>query len=123
MKFDVVKQTENPLFGRKEVRLEMDHESSPKKSEVEALISEKFSSPVENIKIKSISGNFGTRRFTIVANIYGSAQDKDRIEIKSKKERDAEKKMIAERIKAEAEARKAAKAPKESTENSEGESA
>jgi len=46
----------------------------------------------ENIKIKTIKGSFGSRNFIIVANIYKSKEDMDKLEIKKKKELKIDKK-------------------------------
>ena len=50
-------------------------------------LAEKFSVPEENIKIKGIHGKFGSKIFSIAANIYASAEAKDAVEIKKKKEK------------------------------------
>ncbi|MCX6749304.1 MAG: hypothetical protein NTW17_00985, partial [Candidatus Pacearchaeota archaeon] len=63
------------------------------------LLSKKFDAPAENIKIKSIKGNFGANNFSIEANIYSSKQEKDIVELKKKKEGGAapKKEPVAEK--------------------------
>ena len=113
MENKIIQEKENPLFNRKEVVLEIVSRVSPSNSEVQKLVSEKFSAPEEKIKIKGIYGNFGTHGFTVYANIYKTVKDKETTEIKSKKEREKDKKAFEERAKIEAEERKKSKETKE----------
>ncbi len=107
-KIKILEEKENPLFNRNEVILEITNEVVPSNKEVEKLISEKFSSNPQKIKIKKIEGRFGSKNFKIIANIYSSENDKNNIEIKTKKQRDAEKKAAEEeRKKAKEEKKKA----------------
>lgn len=108
METKIIEEKENPVFNRKEVVLEVVSEISPSNNEISKLIAEKFSSSEDKIKIKGIYGNFGTQIFTVYASVYKTVEDKDKTEIKTKKERDAEKKAEEERIKVEAEAKKKA---------------
>ncbi len=83
--FKILEEKENQLFNRKEIQVSIEAEVTPSNSDIEKLISEKFSTQIENIKIKKISGKFGSKTFTIFANIYASKKDKENIEPKSKK--------------------------------------
>ena len=86
------KELENPLFKRKEIEILVSSKIVPNYSEVSKILSEKFSTKSENIRIKQIKGKFGTKEFVIIANIYASPQDKEAIEIMSKKEKGQKKK-------------------------------
>ncbi|MFH1310895.1 MAG: hypothetical protein ABIH65_00635 [Nanoarchaeota archaeon] len=90
MELKINEERENLLFNRKEIKGYIKSEISPSRVEVSKLLSEKFSVPAENIKIKGINGKFGTRIFDIEANIYSSQKDKDEIELKKKKEKTTE---------------------------------
>lgn len=96
METKIIEKKNNPLFNREEVVLEVVSNVSPSNSSVAKLIAEKFSSSEDKVKIKGIYGNFGTHVFTIHANVYKTIGDKEKIEIKTKKERDAEKKAKTE---------------------------
>ena len=109
MELKIIKEKENPLFNRKEVVMELNSAVSPKNTEVLDLVSKKFSVPEEQIKLKGIYGKFGASIFEISANIYETVKDKEDTEIKTKKERDAEKKAFEDRIKATAEEMKKSK--------------
>lgn len=89
--FKILNEKENPLFSRKELQVSVEAEITPSHLNVEKLISEKFSIPVEKIKIKKISGKFGSKTFIITANIYSSKEDKNKIESEKKKESGEEK--------------------------------
>ena len=82
--FKILEEKENPLFNRKEIQTSIEAEITPNSLDVKKLISEKFSTQIENIKIKKISGKFGSKTFTITANIYSSKEDKDKIEPEKK---------------------------------------
>ena len=113
MREKLIEEKQNDLFNRKEVVLEISSDISPSNTDVQKLIAEKFSVSEANIKVKGIYGNFGTHEFTIYANVYKTVQDKETTEIKTKKERNAEKKAEEERIKAILEEKKKAAKPKE----------
>jgi ribosomal protein S24E len=93
MEFKIISEIKNPLFDRKEIEGEIRTNITPSRTDVAKLLSEKFSVPVENIKIRTILGKFGSKIFIINANIYSSKEDKDKIEIKKKKDIEAEKKL------------------------------
>jgi len=86
MELKIINETENPLFNRKEIQLSLKADTTPSREEVVKIISEKFSIPAGNIKIKKISGKFGSKVFTVIANLYASEEKKDKIESKKKKE-------------------------------------
>ena len=86
MELKITEEKENALFGRKEIKGHVRSEISPSKAEISKSLSEKFSMPAENIKIKEIKGKFGTKIFNIEANVYSSKKDKDEIELKKKRE-------------------------------------
>ena len=85
MEPEIIQEKENPLFNRKEIQLSIEAEVTPSNSDMEKLICEKFSTQIENIKIKKILGKFGSKTFTVFANVYASKKDKDYIESKKKK--------------------------------------
>lgn len=97
MELQISQEKENALFGRKEIKGTVNAEKTPSRQEILRLIREKFSVPEINIKIKKIVGRFGSREFKVEANIYDSAEEKEKLEIKKKKEIEIEKKS-AEKV-------------------------
>ena len=93
---NIIEERENPLFKRKEIKLSVDAEVTPSHADARKIISEKFSTNEENIRIKNILGKFGSKTFTISTNIYVSEQDKLDTEGKSKKDAVAQPKVPAE---------------------------
>ena len=93
-----IEQKENPLFKRKEVQIILESEITPTHQDMEKLISEKFSTSAEKIKIKNILGKFGSKTFTINVNIYASKEDKESVELKSKKDSGETETKIQEQI-------------------------
>ena len=101
MKTEIIDEKKNPLFNRKEIILEIESNAVPSHVEAEKIVSEKFKSSPDALKIKKIAGKFGSRVFKISANVYSSKEEKESIEAKSKKEKEAEKKSAEESKKAE----------------------
>lgn len=96
MSFKILSQKENILFNRNEIKASIKSEVTPSRLEVLKLISEKFSTQPENIKIQNILGKFGSKEFIINVNIYASKEDKDNTEKRTKQEIEAEKKAQQE---------------------------
>ncbi|HUW43987.1 MAG TPA: hypothetical protein VMV95_03450 [Bacillota bacterium] len=90
--FKIIEEKENLLFNRNEIKGCIDSETVPSRVEILEILSKKFKVPLENIKIKKISGKFGSNTFNVEANIYSSEKDKESIELKKKKEKAQEKK-------------------------------
>ena len=109
MEIKIISEKENKLFKRKEIEMEAVAEITPSNADVEKFICEKFSIGADKLKIKGIYGSFGVQKFKIFVNIYDSFEDKEKTEVKTKKQRDAEKKSRDEELKKVAEERKAEK--------------
>jgi ribosomal protein S24E len=84
-KITILNEKENPFFNRKEIVVSIETEITPKIKEAEEFISKKVSTNPENIKIKRIHGQFGSKEFIINANIYSTKEEKEKIESKLKK--------------------------------------
>lgn len=91
MTLTVLQEIENKLFNRKEIKATLQSNIAPSHEEVERVLSEKFKTTPEKIKIKKIKGHFGVRTFTISANIYNSKKEKDELELKKKRDIEKEK--------------------------------
>ena len=87
MEFKKIKETQNPLFKRKEVQFSVHSNMTPSHVEIQNMTSEKFSSDIEAIAIKKIQAKFGSKTFIIDANIYSSKEAKDKIEPKVKEKK------------------------------------
>jgi len=85
MELNITSEQENPLFNRKEILATVDAEITPKKQEIEQLLTQKFSTQPDSIVIKKILGKFGSKTFQINASVYKSKEDKEKTEPKSKK--------------------------------------
>ncbi len=81
----ILKQKENPLFNRKEIEISIETDVAPKLQEAETFIAKEFSSHTDNIKVKKIKGNFGSKKFIITANVYHSKEHKDKTEPRKEK--------------------------------------
>jgi len=82
----IISQKENPLFKRKEIEAEFVSEVSPKREELAKLVAHKFSSSIDAVMIKRVGGKFGSKTFSLSANIYQDKQAKNSVELKKKKE-------------------------------------
>lgn len=95
----VVREIDNPLFKRKEVELTVRAKINPSKNEVDKMLSEKYSSNPDKIRIKKIDSQFGSNEFRITANIYETREDMFNTERFSKKEKEKIKKVEEEKNK------------------------
>jgi len=93
MQFKTISDIENPLFNRREIEGEIHTEVVPSRGEVRKILAEKFSVGDDTIKIRTIKGKFGSKVFLIVANIYKSKEDKEKVEHRKKKDFELEKKQ------------------------------
>ena len=118
MELKITTEKENALFNRKEITGTMDSEITPSRADTLKSLSEKFKVPEGNIKIKGINGKFGSKTFRIEANIYSSEEDKDKAELKKKK--DAPAPVKQEEAKPETASGEVATPPAESEQPKEG---
>jgi len=86
----IIEEKENNVFKRREIKAEIHASKAPSKEEISDLIAKEFSVEKQTIVIENIHGKFGSPFFFIFAKIYGSVQDKDKVEPKSKKDKKAE---------------------------------
>jgi ribosomal protein S24E len=82
-----IEEKHNFLLNRKEIKMNIDLKSPPNMASARTMVSEKFSAPEENVHISKIAGKFGSEGFTILANIYTSASEKDRFHLINKKQK------------------------------------
>jgi len=85
----ILKETKNDLFKRKELKIILPSEKTPSYAEVSKLLSEKFNSAEENIVVSKVKGRFGAKTFLIEASIYNSKEDKEKTERKPKEKKAA----------------------------------
>lgn len=83
----ILSKKENPLFSRKEIYISVQRDITPRMNEAEEFVAKEFSVAPENVKIRKIKGQFGSKTFVISANIYSSKEEKEKTEAKSRKEK------------------------------------
>jgi ribosomal protein S24E len=109
MDFNIVVENENVLFKRKEIEGIVKSEVCPSREEILNFLSEKYSVSKDTVEVETIMGKFGSHEFVVVAEIYATKEDREATEIKTKKQREAEKKAKDEEAKLKAEQEAAAK--------------
>ena len=87
MEAKILEEKQNPLFNRKEVKIEIESALPPSKAEATKIVSEKFSSSEDKVKLEKIDSRFGSSKFIIIAKVYGSLEEKERIEPKIKQKK------------------------------------
>jgi len=110
MNSKIISENQHPLIKRKEIILEVEHnkKATPKTADISKMVAEKIKSDEKLVSIKSIKDNFGSNTAHVKAYVYADENAKSNIEDIKKK------KALAEKIKAEHAAKKAAaEAPKE----------
>jgi len=96
MELKIISEIQNDLFNRKEIQAIVEAEILPSKIEVSKTLAEKFSALEDAINIKNILGKFGSKEFSISANIYKSKEDKNKVEPSGKEETKPEEVAPAE---------------------------
>ena len=94
MEFEIISEQKNPLINRTEIKALVSSKISPKKMEVAKAIADKYSVPVDNLRVLTIYGRYGSNEFEISANIYTSKKERDEVELVSKKEKEQESKSL-----------------------------
>jgi|TARA_Y100000310_G_scaffold326904_1_gene392472 ribosomal protein S24E len=84
MKTKVLQETENKLFLRKEINLEIDHKNAqtPSRAELYKFMSVKFKAPAEQIVMKKMKTGFGSNKSLLKVYIYDNAEVISKIENK-----------------------------------------
>jgi len=84
MKTKVLQETENKLFSRKEINLEIDHKNAqtPSRAELYKFMSVKFKAPAEQIVMKKMKTGFGSNKSVLKVYIYDNAEVISKIENK-----------------------------------------
>ncbi len=95
MDLKIIKEQQNLLFDRKEIAATTVEKVVPKREDVMKALAEKYSVPVDAVRILTIKGSFGSREFTINANIYSSKEQRNEHEKLTKKEKELDEKMNA----------------------------
>ena len=93
MDLKIIEEKENPLFNRKEIVATIKSDTSPRKEEITKILSEKYSVPINALRILNIKGKFGIKDFQIRASIYPSDKEKNNVERLTKKEKAQEAKF------------------------------
>jgi ribosomal protein S24E len=96
MEFKIIQEKENSLLNRKEFTYEVKEEIIPSKETVKEELSKKYGFEKDLIEVLKISGKFGVKVFEVVAQVYHNKEEMNRTVLKSKKQRDAEAKALAE---------------------------
>ena len=86
MEIKISEEKDNALFGRKEIKASIHADKAPSRHEMIAALATKFSSHADHVKILGVKGGFGTKSFTVHANIYHSKDEMNIVELKKKKE-------------------------------------
>jgi ribosomal protein S24E len=85
-----MKERHNPLLNRKEIELKVsDSQVPPSMEAARKIVAEKLSVAEEHVHINKVAGKFGSRSFTIIASVYGSPSEKERLHLINKKEKKA----------------------------------
>lgn len=80
----IMKDFRNNLLKRREVVFSLEADSNPGFANVQKAAVEKLKVPEENIVVKKIKNNFGSREFIIEVFVYDSKAQKDLIEPRKK---------------------------------------
>lgn len=79
-----IKETRNELLKRKEFLVSFASDKNPGFEESKKTFSEKLKVAPENVVVRSVRSNFGSKEFVVEAFVYDNAKDKETIEPKAK---------------------------------------
>lgn len=84
------KEKHNPLLNRKEIELKVSDSAVPPSMEAaRKMVAEKLSVAEEHVHVNKVAGKFGSKSFTIIANVYGSPSEREKFHLINKKEKKA----------------------------------
>jgi ribosomal protein S24E len=86
---EITQDTKNNLLKRREIQFILESESNPGFEKSRKSVAEKLKTSEENVAIKYIRNNFGSREFLVEAFVYDNKEDKERIEPKKKEKKTA----------------------------------
>ncbi|MBW3015048.1 hypothetical protein KY330_01375 [Candidatus Woesearchaeota archaeon] len=90
---EVTKTIEQPLLARKRVTVIFEKKGpTPSNKEIKTSLSKQLAVKEEVIEIRHIYNKFGDTTSKAIAHIYDSKENKNRFEVKSKKQREKEAK-------------------------------
>ncbi len=78
--FKVIEEKENPLFNRKELKIEIVADVTPSRLEAGKAIAEKLSVDIDRVSVQRIDGKFGSNSFIVEADVYNSKEDREKVE-------------------------------------------
>jgi len=94
MELKILNEIQNPLFNRTEVKGIIYSEFPPRRLELAKYLAEKYKVTADAVKVLLIKANFGVKEFKMTANIYSTKEQRDKIELFSKKEKELEAKSL-----------------------------
>ncbi len=87
----ITETKENPVVGRKELKLEMESPINPTRDEVRKFVASEMKTSEDCVKILDIKGSFGVNKFDVRANVYSSREDMEKTENIRKRDKLPEK--------------------------------
>ena len=83
-----IKETSFPLLSRKEVVYEIDHagQATPKKDIIKKQIADETKASEDLVKISKVTSNFGLSKIRVIAEIYSTKEDLQKLIKKTKKQ-------------------------------------
>ena len=84
-----IKDFRNDLLKRKEVLFSINADTNPGSVKMQQECAHHFKVEAENVVVKKLWNNFGSKEFFIEAFIYDSIDDKQKIEAKQKSKKES----------------------------------
>lgn len=108
----VVKKEHHPLVHRTELVLESDNTTTPSNADFVAAVAKDTGVPEDQVVMQKIDTHYGDNKSRAVAYAYDSKEAKVKFEMKTKHQKEQEKKAAEEAAKKAEEAKKAAEEAK-----------
>ncbi|MCX6804083.1 MAG: 30S ribosomal protein S24e [Candidatus Diapherotrites archaeon] len=98
MEVKIIEKKRNELMKRNEVLAEVKEKTIPSRQQIRDKLSALVGAPADAIIVKKIATNFGSPRAKIFANIYDTADEMKKTEVKYLRERNFGKEKKAESV-------------------------
>ena len=86
MKIKIISEKENALFFRKEIVLEIEADITPSKDKIMEIISERFKSDKNLVRVRKVDSKFGSNLFVVFADLYNSKESFEKVVKRTKQE-------------------------------------
>ena len=97
-----IRETQFPLLNRTEVIYDIEHarQATPRKESIKKQIADELKADENLVKLSKVISNFGKSKIRVIAEIYNTKEDLQRLIKKSKKQNQEQKEQVKKELSA-----------------------